>query len=167
MSDDPISPPLTSSAVGSPVRTSAMLAGNADLMESGPASGLSTHESLASYDHATSSWRTSQLSFLGDSELFSETWPRSGMMRSGTAFPLPPWANPRDVGACSLLPTLTVGDSKGTRNGTASTRQPSDGLTFCDWMWLRGERQRPHPEFAEWVQGFPTGWTELPPLATP
>lgn len=54
-----------------------------------PASGLSSLESLAKYDPATSSWRTPQYSLLGDWELYSETWPRWGSMHDGEC-----WAQP-------------------------------------------------------------------------
>lgn len=44
---------------------------------------------LASYDPATSSWKTSQLCLDGEWQEFWETWPRSGMTRNGTAYALP------------------------------------------------------------------------------
>jgi hypothetical protein len=46
-------------------------------------SGVSLLESFARFDRATSSWKTPQLSLLGDLEQFSETWPRWGLMRDG------------------------------------------------------------------------------------
>ena len=46
-------------------------------------SGEKWPASLARYDRATSSWKTAQLSLLGDSEPSSVTWPRSGLMRAG------------------------------------------------------------------------------------
>jgi hypothetical protein len=54
--------------------------------------GTSSPESLASYDPATSSWRTFQGSLLEDEGWGEslETWPRSGMTRSGTAYRLRP-----------------------------------------------------------------------------
>lgn len=54
--------------------------------------GASTPELLARFDRATSSWRTFQNSFVTDTgwARFSETWPKSGMTRSGTAFRLSP-----------------------------------------------------------------------------
>ena len=56
-------------------------------------------------------WKTSQGCFLdltGISDRYSETWPRSGMMRSGTAFPLRP-SVPRtsEIGS-GCLPTPTA-----------------------------------------------------------
>src|SRR5579871_3203682 len=57
---------------------------------SGQGYGASTPELLARFDHATSLWKTSQLCLDGVLETFSETWPRSGLMRNGTAYRLPP-----------------------------------------------------------------------------
>jgi hypothetical protein len=45
--------------------------------------GLKWRASLARWDRATSSWRTPQCSLLEGLDVFSETWPRWGMMRSG------------------------------------------------------------------------------------
>ena len=69
--------------------------------------GSSTPDSLASYDPDTSSWRTSQGCFLEEWETFSESWPRSGMMRNGIAYQLPPLVPLTDVTASGLLATPT------------------------------------------------------------
>ena len=44
--------------------------------------------------------------------VFSETWPTSGMTRSGMAYALPTSEPATDDGACSYLPTPTVRDYK-------------------------------------------------------
>jgi hypothetical protein len=54
--------------------------------------GRPSSQSFATYDPATRSWRTSQLCLDGEPALYSETWPRSGTTRSGTAFRRPPSA---------------------------------------------------------------------------
>ncbi|OPZ53216.1 MAG: hypothetical protein BWY91_02023 [bacterium ADurb.BinA028] len=51
-----------------------------------PASGLSSHESFARFDRATSSWRTPQCSLLAGLDEFSATWPQWGMMRGGACW---------------------------------------------------------------------------------
>ena len=80
-----------------------------DLRAPDPSSGSSTLGSLASYDHATQSWRTSQLCVDGALELFSETWPRSGMTRSGIAYKLQTWGRSiSETESGSLLPTPTA-----------------------------------------------------------
>ncbi len=94
-----------SSAAGFPVRTSATPASEPGSKEAEADFGLSSRESLASYDPVTSSWRTSQLCLDGDLDEFSETFPRSGMTRNGRLFRRPTWV--RRIGAreSGLLPT--------------------------------------------------------------
>ena len=73
---------------------------------SDPVSGANMLGSLARYDRDTSLWKTSQLCLDGGLETFSETWPRSGMMRSGTAYRLPPLVRLTKGTASGLWPTL-------------------------------------------------------------
>ena len=70
-----------------------------------PASGPSLPESLASYDPATCLWRTSQHSFIAELTVYSATWPRSGLMRNGIAYRLPPLVRLTDVTDSTLWPT--------------------------------------------------------------
>ena len=98
----PMALPLMSSAAGFPAKTSAQPERAQGLPVSDPASGQRLPDWLASYDPATSSWKTSQLCLDGALEPYSETWPRSGMMRSGTAFRLPPLV-PLTAGTASGL----------------------------------------------------------------
>ena len=72
--------------------------------------GRSTPDSLASYDPATCSWRTSQLSLLEDLGECLETWPRSGMTRSGTAYRLRPLVPLIGGIASGSLPTPVAND---------------------------------------------------------
>lgn len=67
--------------------------------------GESTPALLARYDHVTQLWKTSQACFLSGLETFSETWPRSGMTRNGTAYRLPPLVPLTSEIASGLLPT--------------------------------------------------------------
>ena len=96
---------LMSFAAASPARTSALperaRASTARAADYGPRCA----ESLARYDHASSSWRTSQLCLDGDLAEFSETFPRSGMMRSGIAYRLPPLVPLIGGTASGLWPT--------------------------------------------------------------
>jgi hypothetical protein len=84
--------PLMSSAVASPAKTLASLETELALKVRALVSGPSTRDSLASYDPATSSWRTCQACLVSGWETFSESWPRSGTMLAGTAYPLAPSA---------------------------------------------------------------------------
>lgn len=72
-------------------------------------------------------WTTPQRDMLNPhgSAAFSATWPRSGSMRSGIAYRLPPLA-PLTFGTASgLLPTVTATTYGSTNNGTRG-----DGTTF-------------------------------------
>ena len=81
-----------SSLEDSPAKTSAPPERGGASKEPEAVSGERWHGSLARWDHATRSWRTPQCSLLEGLDVFSETWPRSGMTRSGIAFQLPPSA---------------------------------------------------------------------------
>jgi DNA (cytosine-5)-methyltransferase 1 len=71
--------------------------------ENALAYGENTPDLLANYDPDTSSWKTSQHCLVEGLETFSETWPRSGMMRSGTAYRLPPLVRLTDATEYGLL----------------------------------------------------------------
>jgi hypothetical protein len=107
------------------------------LADLAPASGSSTPESLARYDLATSSWRTSPRSSTEGSIAFSGRWPKSGTMRSGTAFPRPKSA-PRISATDSfsspgtpsnLLPTPSA-SSYGSNKGGAAGRTGPERLSL-------------------------------------
>ena len=107
----------TPSAAGSPARTSASRARVPAWTVSDPASGESFAVSLASFDPASSSWKTLGLSGLEDLHEFSETLPRSGMTHSGTLYLLPPLVRLTSViasGSLPLLPTPVREDSEQT-----------------------------------------------------
>ena len=74
--------------------------------------GASTPELLGKFDPATSSWKTWQLCFIEGLETFSETWPRSGTMRNGTAYLLPPLAPLTGGTGSGSWPTPTTRDHK-------------------------------------------------------
>ena len=80
----PTLPALTSSAAGSPAKTCLSLGKALASQASAAVCGSSSRASLAFFDRASSSWRTSQLSCLGGWTSFSETFPKRGMMRSGS-----------------------------------------------------------------------------------
>lgn len=96
---------LTSSAAGSRVSRSAWPA-VVWRRRTNDGSGPSSPESFALYDPDTCSWKTCRGCLFADSETFSETWPRSGTMRSGQVFRLSPLVRLISAGASSLLPTV-------------------------------------------------------------
>jgi hypothetical protein len=74
-----------------------------------PFCGARWPEPLASFDRATSLWRTWRPSLLStmepSGERFSGTWPRSGSMSSGIVYPRQPSVPRTSVIGSSLLPT--------------------------------------------------------------
>ena len=108
-SDPTTSNPLTLSAEDSHAKTSQSQASNEASTEPAVVSGQSMRGSFASCDPDTLSWKTSQRCLLSGWEEFSETWPRAGMMQSGTAYRLPPSVPITAVIGCTWLPTPTAG----------------------------------------------------------
>lgn len=99
--------PLMSSAAASPARTLASLESALASKVRDLVCGANTGASLASYDRASSSWKTCQACLVSGFQPFSETWPRSGMMRHGTAYQLQPSAPLTDGIVSGLLPMPT------------------------------------------------------------
>jgi hypothetical protein len=118
----------TSSAAGSPAKTSVWPARAPGSTGNARVFGANTRVSLANYDPATSSWRTSQLSLLEDSTGSSVTWPRSGMTRNGTAFPLVPLAPLTGGTGSGLLPTPRAqnGEQRNSQTWLRPTDQPQN-----------------------------------------
>ena len=78
-------------------------------------------------------WETEQADLFSEQqEPFSETWPTSGMTRSGRLLPLEMSAHPIGVNEySSLLPTPNSGDSDGggkVNNVSLNSTQATDGL---------------------------------------
>lgn len=132
-------------------------------------SGTSMRESWASFDRATWSWRTSQLSLLEGSTLFSEAWPPSGTMRNGRLYPRAPWVPHMCDDDCSLWPTPTASmDGRGfgipMHNRTGRYRQ---SIVSRVQELVGAHGWRIHPHFTEALMGFPLGWTEIAPSEMP
>ena len=70
-------------------RTSALLAKEMESRVVVQDCGKSSFGSFARFDHDSSSWKTHQLSLLGELTQYSATWPRWGSMRNGVC-----WARP-------------------------------------------------------------------------
>lgn len=108
----------------------------------------------------------------GSSEEFYGTWPRAGLMLSGTIFQRPPLAPLTDVIASGSWPTPRD-DPKHARYWP--TPQASDWKTAHEY--LPGERDHSpqlrhvltgqlNPTWVEWLMGFPRGWTDCGPSGT-
>jgi hypothetical protein len=112
---------------------------------------------LAKYDQHLCGWRTAQCSLIEGSEECLETFPRWGMTRNGLLWEHPalePIMNATESG--SLLPTPTCHNAKEGAYPAEFTRNtPTLGARVGGKI---------HPEFTEWMMGWPQGWTDLRPL---
>jgi hypothetical protein len=100
-----------SSAAASHAKTSASPARVQDSQERGQVFGTILLGSFAQFGPDGWSSRTSQLSLLEGSEPFSETWPKSGLMRNGIAYRLQPLVRRTDVRECGLWATPVANQS--------------------------------------------------------
>lgn len=153
--------PSMSSVEGSPARTSASPGKGPVLLASEADYGSSSPESLARFDRGTSSWRTSQLCLIEGTARFSETWPRSGMTRSGIAYRLPPLVRlTAGIESGSLAPTPTAGDSRASGSRNTATSKAHPGVSLTDWARGDGGKGRallPTPRASEWKGTGPLG----------
>lgn len=117
----------------------------------GPISGTP----FAEYDPDTHCWRTYPATSLWGSEMFSQTWPRSGTTHNGIVYQLKAWAHPIVETGCLLWPTPTSRDYK---DGPAPRIR--DGKIQTDTLG-RAVGGSLNPMWVEWLMGFPFGWTDL------
>ena len=141
-----------------PVKTSQSLEKAQASTENDQGCGPTWRASLTRYDRDTSSWKTPQRSLLGDSDEFSETWPRWGTMRGGVCWAQSTPVRRIDGIESGLWPTPTAQDAK--NNGSASQHERNTKP-------LNAEVGGPlNPMFVEWIMGWPLGWTDLERLGT-
>ena len=129
---------LTSSVVGSPVKTCLSLGKALASQASEAVCGLSSRASLAFFDRVSSSWRTSQLSCLGGWTSFSETFPKRGMMRSGSISAprtLERRTDASDSSSSRGSAWQTVKASEAQRGDCASERRRNSPCLSSQVMW--------------------------------
>lgn len=137
--------------------------------------GLNSRECFASYDLASSSWRTSQRSLFSPWESFCGTWPTSGLMRSGKCYPLAPLVPNTYGDECLWLPTPMASDGKSyyvVSRQHALKRLAGENGTQIHLIHiavaLSGlSKGFLNPQFVEAAMGFPCQWTDLEDLETP
>ena len=105
---------LMSSAAASHARTSRLQAKAQASKVNAQDYGASMPVLLANYDPLTRSWKTCQRSLEGGWTEFSETWPRSGTMRSGIAYQLQPLVRLIGGTESGLWPPPSATDYKGS-----------------------------------------------------
>lgn len=164
----PMELPSMSSREGSRAKTYQLQAINAGLIkERGQVCGQKSFVSLASYDHNSSLWRTSQICLealangqAGGLAEFSVTWPNAGMMRNGETFQLGQLDCLTGESVSGLLPTPLKSDlqanfSKATVR-KVMTRAKQEHLCYRPIM-LGWDRLRTVTLY-ETVMGFPPLW---------
>lgn len=134
------------------------------------------------------SWKTRQYSLLGGLESFSETWPRWGMMQNGECWELTTPGHLTEGTGSGLWQTPVADDAVDRMKGKINSRgEPK--LSAQVKMWptptcndaknngppSQADRNTPplnlivggalNPDWAEWLMGWPIGWTDLKPLA--
>ena len=147
----------TSSAAASHVKTSAPPGEEPGSTAPARVFGPSSPGSFASYDPATSSWRTSPPCSRAKgrggtgrrSAEFSETWPRQGMTRSGRAFPLASSGHRTCESASGSWPTPHGMPKRGQR------RNPGPSGNELGRAVLRAERESfPTPTETDARKGY-------------
>lgn len=113
---------LTSWLAAFHVKTSASLETAQALTESAAGCGTTWPASLAKLDRATSSWRTAQLSLLGDLDEFSQTWPRWGLMRNGECWERQTLVHRTSESASGLWQTPVADDAANRAAGKWNSR---------------------------------------------
>jgi len=131
---------------------------------------------LAKYDPDLCSWRTAQCSLLEEGQESLETLPKWGMTVDGLLWEHPMLEPPIRETDFGLLPTPVTTDSKGGGSSTIHYQNQSfvrisqtTGTRFGAklsgaYQLMIGENMP--PAFAEWMMGWPRGWTDLKPSET-
>jgi hypothetical protein len=129
-------------------------------MESVAVCGPNTSESLAEFDPATSSWKTSQRCLEGELIEFSGTWPASGMVRNGKLFSRPTLGCLIVENESLLLPTPTRSFGVNARGwGLSQTGR----RRYSEAVEENAKRfgYRPPIALLEWMMGFPANHTAI------
>jgi hypothetical protein len=152
---------LTSSAEGSHVRTSHQQEEEQDSAEPVQDCDLSSADLSASCNPLGLSSKMSQCFALEDWTRYSGASLRSGMMRSGTVFPLPPLVPLTKGTGSGLWPTPQASDSKnrGHLGMPAVQRRLSIGKQLNLSMVVSNTSGNLNPQWVEWLMGFPNDHT--------
>ena len=130
-----------------------------ELKDSGAVCGSTWLESLEKPSQLTLSLKTPLCSALEDSVQSSTTLPHWGTMLNGECYHQAPLALITRGHVCgSLLPTPTCHNAKEGAYPAEYTRKTPTLATHVGG--------KIHPEFTEWMMGWPLGWTDLKPLVT-
>ena len=127
--------------------------------------GQSAPVCLGSFDPNTPSLKTSQTCLMENGELglseFSGTFPRSGMMRSGTVYQLPNLARTTTEIGSGLWHTPKASDYKSVTSNIEYHKRRSSMELPCQVATVENDTSPMNPEWVEWLMGFPIGHTDL------
>lgn len=143
---------------GFPAKTSALQEKAQELTENDLDSGEKWRGWSAKYDQATSSWKTAQLSLLGDSEPSSVIFPRSGMTRDGLLWELPMLEQSTSESDYGFLPTPTAHNAKEGAYPSEHSRNTPTLATHAGG--------KINPAWSEHLMGWPINHTALKPSET-
>ena len=169
------SPRLISCSGAGPVRTYRQPARAPGWLVRDPACFLRWRGSFARYDPGSGSWRTSQISFISGFQLYSQKWPRVGMLRDGECSELTiHWSAHRTAGRGGFVlrgwPTPDAGVFNYAESPESwdqrKQRHPNNGRILSVEVKRDTTGGRINPAWVEMLQGFPQGWTltDGPPL---
>ena len=153
-------------------RTSQPLEAAPALMETDPDFGDKWQESSVRYDLGSCSWKTHLCLWEEDLQWSLVTLPKWGLIRSGVVYQHQTSERPISVTVSGLSPTPRASmGSHGIAWCRARTGEHRHNLE--DWLAyqhiLSGGLETPglnvNPSYAEWLMKWPTGWTDLKPLA--
>ena len=179
---------LMSYLVAFRARTSQQQEGELESTEKSRECGEKWRGSFTKYDPDSCSWKTHQCSLAGDLDEFLETWPRWGLMRHGECWEQQTLEQTIRGTESGLLPdgvtTFHTPNTTGLDGGSNSRKAlkkrleqlPTPTSHNAQEGNYPAERKRHtpllathvggkiHPEFTEWMMGWPLGWTDLKPL---
>lgn len=125
--------------------------------------GAKWPEWFAKWDHDSSSWKTRQCSLLAGLDVYSETWPRWGMMRDGVCSELTMPVRLTEENGSGFWPTPTVDDSS---NVTRKSGQYQSLTRTVQWQTPTADdalnrvngkiNSRGEPKLSAQVLMFPT-----------
>ena len=145
------------------------------LLEPAPDCGGKWHELPMRYDRATSSWRTHHCLWEEVLPWCSVTLPKWGMTRDGVLserLTSEPLTSETGSGSSQKTPTRrwptpVASMAKGSSPAALTRRSGADRSNDrLDHAVMALDGGHLNPEWAEWLMGWPIGWTDLRPLAT-
>lgn len=138
-------------------KTSVHLVADQELKEPSQACGSTWQESLAKYDLSSRTWRTVHSLFPEDLPWSSVILPRWGTMRNGDVYQRQAWEPiTSGIESGSLLPTPTCHNAK---EGAYPAEYARNTPTLATHVG-----GKIHPNFVEWMMGWPENWTKLKSL---